>query len=95
MKYLSNKVRRAVWRYLALGALAMLVEWNAQAGVSNDLPSCYAANKIEIAKPPLEREIFVLVDQTTIFDDRLKRSIDENIWNNLRPNSGFTKIRSS
>lgn len=73
---------------LALGA-------SAHAGISNDVPSCYAANKIEFRKPQPDKEIFVLVDQTTIFDDKLKRSINENLWNNLAANTAFTVIRFS
>ena len=41
-------------------------------------PSCYDANKIE--KPTLaeEKAIFVLIDETTLFDESLKEQIINN-----------------
>lgn len=65
------------------------------AGVGNDVPSCYAANKIEQTQPALEREIFVLIDQTTVLDPALTNLVLENVWGFLQPNSGFTVARFS
>lgn len=77
---------------LALGAAFC---GHAFAGVTNDVPSCYAANKIDAARAPVATEIFVVVDQTTMFDDKLKRSISENLWENMKPNTSFTVVRFS
>lgn len=81
-------------RLLAL-TLGVALCGTACAGVTNDVPSCYAANKIDIARAQVDREIFVVIDQTTLFDDRLKRSISENLWENLKANTGFTVVRFS
>jgi hypothetical protein len=89
-RLLSPFLRRSTFGLLALAAAG-----SAQAGVGNDVPSCYAANKIDFKKPQPEQEIFVIIDQTTLFDDKLKRSIKENLWSNLRPNTSFTVLRFS
>lgn len=65
-----------------------LLTGSAYAGISNDIPSCYAANKLGAAPLP-EREVFVLVDQTTQFDNNLKKSILENTGRVLKPGAAF------
>lgn len=76
-------------------AAALFTPALALAGAGNDVPSCYAANHIEYKKPAPEQELFVVIDQTTLFDDKLKRSIKENLWDNLKPNTAFTVVRFS
>ena len=80
---------------IVLLALACTATTPSFAGINNDVPSCYAANKMTAKKPQLDREIFVVIDQTTVFDDKLKRSISENLWDNLLPNTAFTVVRFS
>lgn len=58
------------------------------AGTDNDLPSCYAQEKMASSKG-LDTEIFVLVDQTTLFDDNLKRAILDNTGRNIKPGTAF------
>lgn len=82
-------------RILFTAALALAAAAPCAAGVINDVPSCYTANKISAKKPQLERELFVVIDQTTVFDDKLKRSISENVWENLQANTAFTIVRFS
>lgn len=62
----------------------------AHAGIQNDVPSCYAANKMEVQVPMSKKELFVLVDQTTLLDDNLKRSVGESIYNFLTQGTAFT-----
>jgi hypothetical protein len=69
---------------IALGGTA------AAAGTFNAVASCYHANKIEPPAMAPARELFVLVDQTTFVDDTLKKSVLENVWHFLGPNSSFT-----
>lgn len=80
---------------LLLAAVVALVSVHSYAGTVNEVPSCYAANKIEVKATPPAREIFVLVDQTTIFDEKLQNSIFENTWGYLGPNSAYTVVSFS
>jgi hypothetical protein len=58
------------------------------AGTSNDVPSCYAANKLP-SPAQAERELFVLVDQTTTFDAKLQANIRENLGRLIKPGVAF------
>lgn len=58
------------------------------AGISNDIPSCYVANKITNTSAP-EKEVFVLIDQTTKFDTNLQKSIKENTGSQLKPGTSY------
>lgn len=60
----------------------------AQAGISNDIPSCYAANKLPVPANA-ESELFVVIDQTTSFDSKLQSAIRENIGGLIKPGSAF------
>jgi len=65
------------------------------AGVVNEVPSCYKANKLERQLPAPAREIFVLVDQTTLFDEKLQNSVFENTWGYLGQDSSYTVVSFS
>src|SRR3989442_10277774 len=70
--------------------------WGASlAGVVNEVPSCYKANKLERQLPAPAREIFVLVDQTTLFDEKLQNSVFENTWGYLGQDSSYTVVSFS
>ncbi|MBK5204451.1 MAG: hypothetical protein JJD98_03275 [Polaromonas sp.] len=75
-------------RLLALVA-AVLLSPLAQAGVANDIPSCYAANKMKLAPPATETEVFVLIDQTTPLDASLQNSVRENAGRLIKAGSSF------
>ncbi len=75
-------------RLLALCAAALLSPL-AQAGVDNDIPSCYLANKMKLAPPPAETEVFVLIDQTTPLDTGLQDSVRENTGRLIKAGSSF------
>ena len=69
------------------GLLALTTSAIVFAGVANDIPSCYAANKMTI--PAADREVFVMVDQTTHFDTSLQNSIRENVGRLVTANTSF------
>jgi hypothetical protein len=66
-----------------------------QAGLINEVPSCYKANKFDVPIQSPEKEIFVLVDQTTILDEKLQNSVLENTWGFLDLNSSYTVVSFS
>jgi len=60
----------------------------AHAGNNNDIPSCYAANKLPTPLQP-NQELFVMVDQTTSFDTKLQSAIRENVGSLIKPGTAF------
>lgn len=48
---------------------------NAFADAGNQIPSCYAANKIEVAAPAIQHEVFILIDETTVLDEKLQSAL--------------------
>ena len=58
------------------------------AGISNDIPSCYAASKLPVPAQQ-EQELFVMVDQTTVFDDKLQNAIRGNVGGFIKPGTAF------
>jgi hypothetical protein len=79
---------RRSYHLLAFAAAALLCPL-VQAGVANDIPSCYAANKMKQVPPTTETEVFVLIDQTTPLDDGLQSSVRENAGRLIKPGSSF------
>lgn len=61
----------------------------ANAGLQNDIPSCYAVNNVGRATPPTEHELFVLIDQTTLLDNKLRDSVRENVSRFIKPGTAF------
>jgi hypothetical protein len=74
---------------LCLALAVALFSPLAQAGVANDIPSCYAANKMKMAPPPTETELFVLVDQTTPLDATLQEAVLENTGRLVKAGNAF------
>lgn len=71
---------------MAAASLAPMLAWS---GVSNDIPSCYEANKIQVSRPKIDTEIIVLVDQTTPLDESLQQQVRENVGRLVSGNSAF------
>jgi hypothetical protein len=96
---MSRNAIRPLFMIRAVNAVTMvllgLAYSSAHAGVTNDVPSCYKANKVGMAQAAPERELFVVVDQTTLLDEKLKRSVLENVWGFLGPNTAFTVVSFS
>lgn len=73
-------------------SLGLLAGADAVAGTSDAVPSCYQATGLTAPVVPPEREIFILIDQTTLFDDGLKHTAEENVRGFLGPNSAYQVI---
>ncbi|MEZ2354791.1 hypothetical protein [Caballeronia sp. RCC_10] len=64
----------------------------AMAGISNDIPSCYAANRIKPPAEGIERELFIAIDQTTVFDEKLRAQIAATAATAIKPGSAYTLL---
>jgi len=69
---------------IAIGLLSS----TSHAGVDNDIPSCYIASKLVAPAQPVH-ELFVIVDQTTTFDDKLQSVIRRNVGGFIKPGTAF------
>lgn len=77
-------------RAFAVGAcLALCAALPAHAGLTNDVPSCYAANKIASPQVPYDQLIYVLIDQTVLLDATLQKSVLDNVQSMLKPGTKF------
>ncbi|MCB5183743.1 hypothetical protein LG201_00805 [Methylobacillus gramineus] len=77
--------------------LAICLLFASGAGIAEaagSLPSCYHA-KLPVVDSTPETEIFVVIDQTTVFDNSLKQSIANNLRPFLGANNAFSVIRFS
>ncbi|WP_251031574.1 hypothetical protein [Paraburkholderia strydomiana] len=74
-----------VLRSFAFTCLALSAALPAQAGLENDVRSCYAANKIAPPQAPYDQLIYVLIDQTVLLDATLQKSVLDNVQSMLRP----------
>lgn len=84
-----------MYRTPLLFLLLTLASVGAIAAPQNKIPSCYAANKIDVRAPSIEREIFVLLDQTVVLDADLKQALYESVRSILGPGTTFTILRFS
>ena len=74
----------AVFTALSLCHLSTLAATNA-------VPSCYEG-KLTAPAVPLAKELFVLIDQTTLLDDQLKQSVAEQVRPFLSKGNGFSVL---
>jgi hypothetical protein len=72
--------------------LLILCASTAMAGISNDIPSCYAANHLKPATAGIDRELFLAIDQTTVFDHKLQAQIAATAAAAIKPASAYTLI---
>lgn len=85
MRRMINVVRGSVLAaMISFGAVSI-----AHAGLANDVPSCYAANKIAAPQPQYDHLIYVLVDQTVALDPTLQRSVLDNLLPLLQAGTKF------
>ena len=78
---------------IAFAAVAMTLSAStAMAGISNDIPSCYAANHINPPASGIDRELFMAIDQTTVFDEKLQAQIAATAATAVKPGSAYTLI---
>lgn len=73
---------------LVITLLMITLSGASHGGIGNDIPSCYAANKLPLPTSA-ERELFVLVDQTTMLDANLQKSIKENVGRLMKPGTAY------
>lgn len=69
--------------------LSLAVALPAQAGLTNDVPSCYAANRIDAPTIAYDQLIYVLIDQTVLLDPTLQRSVLDNVQSMMTPGTKF------
>lgn len=72
-------MRKSYSLFLSLALLALGA--SAAAAPVNQIPSCYAAGKLEIQPAPVQRAFFIVLDETVVLDDELKRAL----WDLVRP----------
>ncbi|WP_299719769.1 hypothetical protein [Caballeronia sp.] len=78
--------------YLFVAVVFGLCADAVSAGVVNDVPSCYLANHFKVPTTRLDQEFFLAIDQTTVFDDRLRAQIVDNALRSVRPASAYTVL---
>lgn len=74
--------RQAAW--LGMAALALC----GSAVAAPDMPSCYTANQLGTPAPS-QRAVFVMIDQTTVLDDKLVAELGRHLQGLLRPGTTF------
>lgn len=75
--------------------LPMLCAVGLAAHAATPLASCYNDSQLPAPASAAPTEIFVVVDQTTLFDQRLRQSVASNLKAFLQPGNTFTIIRFS
>lgn len=77
-------------RHIALTlCLAVGFSSQADAGLVNDVPSCYTASHYKFISAPYTRLIYVLIDQTVQLDPTLQQSVIDNINRAIGPGTKF------
>lgn len=66
----------------------------AVAGNANAIQTCYN-EKMPMQKAATDTEIFLVIDQTTMFDGGLKQSIADNVRSFLKPGNAFSVMQFS
>lgn len=62
----------------------------AMAANPHDVPSCYEANKLTAVASKPEREVFILLDQTTPLDIALQKSVMDNASRLIQPGTAYS-----
>ena len=70
-------------------AVILSLSASANAGLDNDVPSCYAANKFKTQSAPADKLLYVLIDQTVELDDGLRESVRSNVHRMIQPGTKF------
>lgn len=73
----------------AIIASASLTSMSAQAGLTNDVPSCYVANHYKFASSPYTKLAYILVDQTVMLDPELQKEAIESALRLMGPGTKF------
>lgn len=73
----------------------MLCSIGVAAQAVTPMASCYNDRQLPAPVAAAPTEIFVVIDQTTLFDQRLRQSVASNLKTFLQPGNAFTVIRFS
>ncbi|MEW6467110.1 MAG: hypothetical protein AB1434_14605 [Pseudomonadota bacterium] len=76
-------------RAAAALACALSLISSANAGLVNDVPSCWAATHLAPSGAPYDRLVYVLLDQTVQLDPMLDQSVVDNTMRLLQPGTKF------
>lgn len=76
------------------GLLCGAAPASAQAAL-DQIPSCYAAGKLAVSAPPPSHAFFIVLDETVVLDDGLKRSLWELVKPKLAPGTALSIYRFS
>lgn len=68
--------------------ISMLIN-PAFAGLTNDVPSCYAANHYKFASRPYTKLAYIMVDQTVILDPELQKEAVDSALRLMGPGTKF------
>jgi len=80
---------------LAAATLTLATLSSAAAAPVNQIPSCYAAGKLDIKPAPAQRAFFIVLDETVVLDDALKRSLWELVKPVIGPGTEVSVYRFS
>lgn len=82
--------------HFAIGlAFSLLLSGSAIAQPVTSIPSCYAALSVASPNTKPMTELFVLVDQTVVFDPTITASIDHSVVQFVRPGNAFEVFQFS
>lgn len=79
---------------LCMSAIA-LNSSHAFAELEGQIPSCYAANKMEIPTPLPQQEVYILIDETTVLDGNLQNELFSISQTLIKPGVKFTILSFS
>lgn len=71
-------------------ALIRKIEWEQKIAVGDAIKSCYEIIGIERNYTPPARHVFVFIDQTTVLNKTMQKSVRDNLVDNLEPGTAFT-----
>lgn len=78
-----------------LSLVCAVLSGSAYADEANQVPSCYATNKMEMAAPASQHDVFILLDETTPLDDNLKAKLYAITQSLIRPGVRFSVLSFS
>ena len=78
-----------------LAGFALLLPIISFADTQNDIKSCYDAMKVAGKNDAINKEVFIFIDQTTIFDNTLKNSVIKNATKFIMPSNAYSVAKFS
>ena len=76
-------------------SIVFALSGNVYADMGNQIPSCYAANKMEMPAPAIQHEIFILIDETTVLDENLQKELFSITQSLIVPGNKFSILSFS